>query len=116
MLKNFYDGARRYSGDSFMAYRAGLSTDPKKIVDEYKKITYHQSFYYVNTIADLLKQNGIGPKDRVAIYAKNSPLWLFGDLATMLVDAVSAPLYDTLSLEQIVYCLNLVGAKAIYCS
>ena len=116
MLKNFYDGARRYSGDSFMAYRAGLSTDPKKIVDEYKKITYQQSFYYVNTIADLLKQNGIGPKDRVAIYAKNSPLWLFGDLATMLVDAVSAPLYDTLSLEQIVYCLNLVGAKAIYCS
>ena len=70
----------------------------------------------MNLIADLLKQNGIGPNDRVAIYAKNSPLWLFGDLATMLIDAVSAPLYDTLSLEQIVYCLNLVGAKAIYCS
>ena len=34
----------------------------------------------------------------------------------MLSDCVSAPLYDTLSLEQIIYCLNLVGASAIYCS
>ena len=50
------------------------------------------------------------------IYAKNSPLWLFTDLAISFAGGISTPIYDTLGLDNIIYCINLVQAKYIFVS
>ena len=53
-------------------------------------------------------------EDRAIIYAKNSPLWLLSDLAIQFVGGITCPIYDTLGLDNIIYCINLVKAKVIF--
>ena len=54
--------------------------------------------------------------DRAVIYAKNSPLWLLSDLAVQFMQGVSAPVYDTLGMDNIKYCINKIEAKYVFVS
>lgn len=38
------------------------------------------------------------------------------DLAISFANGVSAPIYDTLGLDNIIYCINLVQAKYVFVS
>ncbi|CAL6036356.1 Long_chain fatty acid CoA ligase [Hexamita inflata] len=114
--QNFMIGSENYQKDKFMGYRAGLSTNAKQIVDLYSFITYEQSWSYIKTISQFLNANGLQKGDRCVIYAKNSPLWLLSDISIQFADGITAPIYDTLGLENIIYCINLVQAKCIFVS
>ena len=50
------------------------------------------------------------------IYAKNSPFWLLTDVSIQFLQGISAPIYDTLGLDNIKYCINKIGAKYIFVS
>jgi long-chain acyl-CoA synthetase len=56
------------------------------------------------------------PGDRIAILSENRPEWPTADMASLLVGAVTVPLYSTLTPEQTAFVLNDSGCRAIFLS
>jgi long-chain acyl-CoA synthetase len=67
-------------------------------------------------VAQGLKGLGIGRGDRVAILAENRPEWTIADFASLLLGAVTVPIYATLTAEQSAYILRNSGARIIFIS
>ena len=59
---------------------------------------------------------GIRRGDRIAILAENRPEWPIADIATLLLGAVTVPLYTTLTADQTAFVLNDSGCRAIFVS
>ena len=59
---------------------------------------------------------GIRPGDRIAILSENRPEWPMADMASLLLGAVTVPLYTTLTAEQSAFTLNDSGCRAIFLS
>jgi long-chain acyl-CoA synthetase len=59
---------------------------------------------------------GIRPGDRIAILSENRPEWPIVDMASLLLGAVTVPLYTTLTAEQTAFVLNDSGCRAIFLS
>jgi len=59
---------------------------------------------------------GIRPGDRIAILSENRPEWPMADMASLLLGAVTVPLYTTLTAEQTAFALNDSGSRAIFLS
>ncbi|CAL6026556.1 Long_chain fatty acid CoA ligase [Hexamita inflata] len=111
--QNFMEAAYKYSYSNFLAYRAGLSTSQLP-APNYTFITYKQAAYYIHQIQRAIQH--LTPGDRCAIYAKNSPLWLLSDIALQFQNIISAPVFDTLGHDNIVYALNLIQATCVIAS
>ncbi len=59
---------------------------------------------------------GIQKGDRIAILSENRPEWPVADIASLLLGAVTVPLYTTLTAEQTAFALNDSGCRAIFLS
>src|SRR5271166_5990220 len=59
---------------------------------------------------------GIQTGDRIAILSENRPEWPMADMASLLLGAVTVPLYTTLTAEQTAFVLNDSGCRAIFLS
>ncbi|HTW60120.1 MAG TPA: long-chain fatty acid--CoA ligase [Terriglobales bacterium] len=59
---------------------------------------------------------GIQRGDRIAILSENRPEWSMADMASLLLGAVTVPLYTTLTAEQSAFALNDSGCRAIFLS
>lgn len=59
---------------------------------------------------------GIKPGDRVAILSENRPEWPMADMASLLLQAVTVPLYTTLTPEQTAFALSDSGCRIIFLS
>jgi len=59
---------------------------------------------------------GISRGDRVAILSENRPEWPVADMASLLLGAVTVPLYSTLTAEQSAFALRDSGCRAIFLS
>jgi len=70
----------------------------------------------VARIARTLHAWGIRPGDRIAILSENRPEWPMADMASLLLGAVTVPLYTTLTAEQTAFVLNDAGCRAIFLS
>jgi long-chain acyl-CoA synthetase len=66
--------------------------------------------------ARTLHQWGIRRGDRIAILAENRPEWAIADLASLLLGAVTVPLYTTLTADQSAFMLNDSGCRIIFLS
>jgi long-chain acyl-CoA synthetase len=66
--------------------------------------------------AGALQGWGIRKGDRVAILSENRPEWPIADMATLLLGAVTVPLYTTLTPEQTAFALNDSGCRVIFVS
>jgi long-chain acyl-CoA synthetase len=66
--------------------------------------------------ARTLQSWGIVRGDRVAILSENRPEWPVADISTLLLGAVSVPLYTTLTAEQTAFLLNDSGCRVIFLS
>jgi len=53
-------------------------------------------------------------RDKIAIISKNRPEWLMIDLATQKIGAVLAPIYPTISVNELQFILNDSQAKIIF--
>ncbi len=60
-----------------------------------------------------LRELGIKPGERVALISKNCAEWFVTDLALMLGDYVSVPIFPTAGDDTIDYCLKHSDAKAV---
>ncbi len=63
-----------------------------------------------------LRRWGIGKGDRVAILSENRPEWTIADFASLLIGAVTVPIYATLTAEQTAYILSDSGARVVFLS
>jgi long-chain acyl-CoA synthetase len=59
---------------------------------------------------------GICPGDRIAILSENRPEWPMADMASLLLGAVTVPLYTTLTADQSAFALNDSGCRIIFLS
>jgi long-chain acyl-CoA synthetase len=66
--------------------------------------------------ARALQDWGIQKGDRVAILSENRPEWPTADFATLLLGAVTVPIYSTLTPEQTAFTLRNSGAIVIFVS
>ena len=67
-------------------------------------------------VARGLQQWGIGKGDRVVILSENRPEWMIADFASLLLGAVTVPIYATLTAEQTAYILRDSGARVVFLS
>jgi len=70
----------------------------------------------VGRLAAALDAWGIRPGDRIAILSENRPEWPMADMASLLLGAVTVPLYTTLTAEQSAFALNDSGCRVIFLS
>jgi long-chain acyl-CoA synthetase len=70
----------------------------------------------VASTAQALHAAGIGRGDRIAILSENRPEWPIADIATLLLGAVTVPLYTTLTAEQTAFVLKDSGCRIIFLS
>ncbi len=66
--------------------------------------------------ARALRGWGIQRGDRIAILSENRPEWPTADIASLLLGAVTVPLYTTLTAEQSAFVLNDSGCRTIFLS
>lgn len=59
---------------------------------------------------------GVRPGDRIALLSENRPEWPMADMASLLLGAVTVPLYTTLTAEQTAFVLNDSGCRTIFLS
>ncbi|WP_076789487.1 long-chain fatty acid--CoA ligase [Chlorobium sp. KB01] len=102
----------------FTHYRGQESKFPiaRKVNGVYEPISYREFEEDVHHFSAFLKNNGISPKDRVAILSENRPGWYLADMAILNIGAVDVPLYPSLPPNQIEYILNNCSARAIVVS
>jgi long-chain acyl-CoA synthetase len=70
----------------------------------------------VAAVAGGLRKWGIGRGDRVAILSENRPEWTIADFASLLLGAVTVPIYATLTADQTAYILRDSGARVVFVS
>jgi len=83
--------------------------------DRGRWVTYDWATYAdrVVAVARGLQQLGVEPGDRVAIHSENCPPWLFADLATQALGAISVGIYPTSPASEVEYLLSHSGAKVL---
>ena len=66
--------------------------------------------------AQALRSFGIQPGNRIAILSENRPEWPIADVSSLLLGAVTVPLYTTLTADQTAFVLNDAGCRVIFLS
>jgi long-chain acyl-CoA synthetase len=83
---------------------------------QWVSISSQDLYQKVMGVAQALRDWGIAKGDRVAILSENRPEWTIADFASLLIGAVTVPVYATLTAEQTAYILRDSGARAIFVS
>jgi long-chain acyl-CoA synthetase len=90
-----------------------FSSRPASGSGEWLGITARQFLDDVQTVAKGLIAAGIEPGDRVALISRTRYEWTLLDYATWFTGAVTVPIYETSSAEQIQWILEDSGARAV---
>ncbi len=106
-LNDIYFAAVERNLDRMMLYRENGKWLP---------ITSREFGQGVARTARALHALGIQAGDRIALLSENRPEWPMADMATLLLGAVTVPLYTTLTAEQTAFVLNDAGCRTIFLS
>jgi long-chain acyl-CoA synthetase len=82
----------------------------------WQPISSSEFAHRVAATAQALQDYGIQKGDRIAILSENRPEWPIADMASLLLGAVTVPLYTTLTAEQTAFALNDSGCRLIFLS
>ncbi len=78
-----------------------------------KTYTYKESGDEARRIATAINTHNFPAQSKIALLSKNCAHWMLSDLAIMMSDNISIPIYPTLKAETIQYVLEHSEAKAI---
>jgi long-chain acyl-CoA synthetase len=81
---------------------------------DYREFSWGRVAREARSITTALREIGIKPGDKVAILSKNCAEWIIADLAIMMAECISVPIYSTANRRTIEYVLEHSGAKAIF--
>ncbi|MBJ7356236.1 long-chain fatty acid--CoA ligase [Nocardioides sp.] len=90
-----------------------FSARPASGTGEWSGITAQQFLDDVRAVAKGLVAAGIEPGDRVALISRTRYEWTLLDYATWFAGAVTVPIYETSSAEQVQWILDDSGARAV---
>ncbi len=79
----------------------------------WQEVTWAQYWDTVVTAGHALLALGIEPGDRVAIHSENRREWLYSDMATVAVRAMTVGLYPTNPAPEVAYLLSHSGTKIL---
>ncbi|WP_323373620.1 AMP-dependent synthetase/ligase [Plantactinospora alkalitolerans] len=79
----------------------------------WQEVTWAEYWDTVQTVAHGLLALGVQPGDRVAIHAENRREWLYADLATVALRAMTVGLYPTNPPAEVGYLLAHSGARVL---
>ena len=79
----------------------------------WQEVTWAQYWDHVLDVAHGLLALGVAPGDRIAIHSENRPEWLYADLATCAVRAITMGLYPTNPAAEVSYLLSNSGSKIL---
>ena len=88
----------------------------QRLGDEWVPIFSETLRQRVMAVSGALRRWGVSKGDRVAILSENRPEWTIADFASLLIGAVTVPIYTTLTAEQTAYMLRDSGARVIFLS
>lgn len=86
----------------------------RKVSGTWESVTGEEFHRQVRTLAGALLDFGVKPGDRVAILSYNRLEWPVIDYATLLVGAVTVPLYSTLPGNQCEFILKDCAARLVF--
>ncbi|MCM5509953.1 MULTISPECIES: AMP-binding protein [Vibrio] len=86
----------------------------KQIINrQFVEFTYAEVADKALKLVSALEELGIQPRDKVALVSKNCAEWFICDLAMMLGDFVSVPIFPTAGADTIEYCVTHSESKAL---
>ncbi|MGV2987425.1 AMP-binding protein [Vibrio sp. E150_011] len=86
----------------------------KQIINrEFVEFTYAEVADKALRLVSSLRALGIQPGDKVALISKNCAEWFICDLALMLGDYISVPVFPTAGADTIEYCITHSESKAL---
>jgi len=88
----------------------------QRLGDEWIPISSRKLRERVMAVSSVLRRWGVSKGDRVAILSENRPEWTIADFASLLIGAVTVPIYATLTAEQTTYVLRDSGARVVFLS
>ena len=108
----------RTLNDVFLAVveRPHPSVMLQRLGDEWSPISSDALRERVVAVSGALRRWGVSKGDRVAILSENRPEWIIADFASLLIGAVTVPIYATLTAEQTAYILRDSGARVVFLS
>jgi long-chain acyl-CoA synthetase len=99
--------------------RSRAEADPRRIAMRHKdlgiwqEVSWEQYWDTAQNVAHGLLALGVQPGDRVAIQSENRPEWLYTDVATVAVQAMTVGLYPTNPPNEVGYLLSHSGARIL---
>jgi long-chain acyl-CoA synthetase len=88
----------------------------RRLGDEWVPISSRTLRERVMAVSGVLRRWGVSKGDRVAILSENRPEWTIADFASLLIGAVTVPIYATLTAEQTAYMLRDSCARVVFLS
>ncbi len=86
----------------------------RQIIDRrFVEFTYSQVADKALKLVSALRKLGIQPGDKVALISKNCAEWFICDLAMMLGDYISVPIFPTAGADTIDYCVTHSESKVV---
>ncbi len=86
----------------------------KQIINrQFVEFTYKEVADQALKLVTALRNLGVKPGDKVALISKNCAEWFITDLALMLGDYISVPIFPTAGAETIEYCIKHSESKAL---
>jgi long-chain acyl-CoA synthetase len=101
---------------SILAESAVRHADRTAVVLGDLRLTYAQLWGHAKQYAAVLRENGIGPGDKVALLLPNTPHFPLAYFGTLALGGVAVPVHALLKAEEIQYVLEDSGAKALVCA
>jgi long-chain acyl-CoA synthetase len=81
-----------------------------------RKITYKEIFDSANKLAAFLSQNGVGRGDKVALFLRNSPEFIYAIFAISKLGAILVPINTFLKEDELSYILEDSGSSVLIAS
>jgi long-chain acyl-CoA synthetase len=85
----------------------------RRTADGWQAVTWNQFLAEVRALAKGLVAKGISPGDRVTLMSKTRYEWTLADYAIWFAGAITVPIYETSSSEQVSWILSDSGAVAM---
>ncbi len=80
----------------------------------WKTLNWAEYVQHIDSIASALMDVGVKAGDKVAIFSSTCFEWAVCDLATISLQAVTIPVYHTMTAEELEYILNNSEAKVLF--
>ena len=101
---------------SILAESAVRYADNTAVVLGDLRLTYAQLWAHAKQYAAVLREQGVGPGDRVALLLPNTPHFPLAYFGTLALGAIAVPVHALLKAEEIEYVLTDSGAKVLICA